>query len=183
MIKSLYNKYFQKSKIFLFPLFELPKCKVTNEVETYLVFDNIVRLEDFKIICIFKNINTPEFIKFEKEHLVHCPHILEKYDSENQILYVFSLESFKEEYRNFLKGRYSKMSEGSKYLIRNYYKSNSNEFSYIETYLYPSKYYEVYAKLLDVDINLLKDVSELCDRYDEEKEILKEYKINLEVLY
>ena len=90
---------------------------------------------------------------------------------------MFSLESFKEEYRNFLKGRYSKMSEGSKYLIRNYYKSNSNEFSYIETYLYPSKYYEVYAKLLDVDINLLKDVSELCDRYDEEKEILKEYKL------
>ena len=105
MIKSLYNRYFQKSKIFLFPLFELPKCKITNEVETYLIFDNIVRLKDFKIVCIFKNTNTDEFIQFEKKYLIYCPYILEKYDGENQILYVFSLENFKKDYSYFLEGK------------------------------------------------------------------------------
>jgi hypothetical protein len=43
----------------------------------------------------------------------------------------------------------------------------------METYLYPEKYHGVYAKLLDVDIDVLKKNVELCDACNLEKETLK----------
>ena len=60
------------------------------------------------------------------------------------------------------------------------YKSKS-EYKYIDSWLYPEKYFEVYAKLLQVDIEILKTIGELCDPIDMEKENLKIPVENLEI--
>jgi len=70
-------------------------------------------------------------------------------------------------------GKYSKLSNVLKRAIKVYYGENSSEYKYIETYLYPEKYFETYSKLLDIEIRTLKKIGELCDPCDLEKERLK----------
>jgi hypothetical protein len=70
-------------------------------------------------------------------------------------------------------GKYSKLSTVLKKAIKSYYGDNSAEYKFIETYLNPEKYFESYAKLLNVDLELLKQVGELCDACDMDKETLK----------
>ena len=65
MITKAYSKYFQKSKAFLFPLLGLPKFALTFEIETYLVLDNIVSLEDVNIVCKIKHNNSEDFFIYE----------------------------------------------------------------------------------------------------------------------
>jgi hypothetical protein len=79
-------------------------------------------------------------------------------------------------------GRYSKLSTVLKRAIKTYYGESSTEYDYIESYLYPEKYFEVYAKLLDVDVKMLKKIGELCDPCDLEKEKLKIPVEDLEIL-
>jgi hypothetical protein len=79
-------------------------------------------------------------------------------------------------------GRYSKLSNVLKRAIKNYYGENSSEYKYIESYLFPDRYFENYAKLLDVEASVLKKVGELCDPCDLDKEKLKIPVDNLENL-
>jgi hypothetical protein len=44
---------------------------------------------------------------------------------------------------------------------------------YIESYLYPEFYYEDYSEILNVNINDLMNVGELCSKPDLEKEDFK----------
>jgi hypothetical protein len=43
---------------------------------------------------------------------------------------------------------------------------------YIQSFLYPNKWYDQYASLLEVDVDMLKAVGELCDKPNLEKEKL-----------
>ena len=70
-------------------------------------------------------------------------------------------------------GKYSKLSTQVKRAIKQYYGERSNEYKYIESYLYPEKYFEIYANLLEVDVATLESLGELCDPCDLEKETLK----------
>ena len=42
---------------------------------------------------------------------------------------------------------------------------------YVESYLYPEHYYEIYSELLNIPLNTLKEVRELCDKPNLNKEI------------
>ena len=96
MIKQLYNKYFQKSKIFLYPLLELPKVdKDEFFVETFLKYEN-VKLEDCKIICQFNVKNLNFFLNYRKEKILKSPYfIFEKQLNDNTYIFVFDLSAFK----------------------------------------------------------------------------------------
>ena len=97
-------------------------------------------------------------------------------------LYVFDYQTYTEDWFNFLLGKYSKLSTVLKRAIKTYYGESSSEYRYIESYLYPDRYFELYAKLLDVDPKIIKKVGELCDPCDLEKEILKIPVADLEIL-
>ena len=173
MIKSLYNKYFQKSKIFLYPLLNLPKTPLVS-VQTYLMWENFVRLEDLKIVCVFEKTDKTYFKEYEEKYITNNPKLVSKHPGENdQILYVFDLTDNEIDYLYFLKGRYSLLSDSCKLAIKRYNGSSSKEYEYIETYLFPERFMEHYAKLLDVDEESLKEVGELCDKYDINKEFIK----------
>ena len=97
-------------------------------------------------------------------------------------IYVFDFEVYQNDWFHFLTGKYSKLSTMIKKAIKTYYGELSSEYKYIDSYLYPEKYYEVYAKLLDVDVKDLKRIGELCDSWDMDKETLKIPVENLESL-
>ena len=183
MIENVYSKYFQKSKAFLFPLLELPKFALTYQIQTYLVINNTINLEDINIICKIKHDNLQEFYVYEKKYIDKSKYLIDKFENKelNETVYIFSLENYKQDYNNFLNGKYSKFSKEAKNIIKKYYVLNKNEFDHIHSYLNPSEFINLYKDLLNIDIEVLKEVGELCDKYDLEKETLTDNEINFAI--
>lgn len=173
MIDKLYGKYFQKSRSFLYPMLGIKRGSYITPSGTYVSLQGKVEPEDVKLICSFKDDQSEEFKTFENQMLLTNPLFVEKIRIKDYNLYVFDLQIYQTDYFNFLLGKYSKFSNHLKKAIKTYYGEKSAEYQVIETYLYPDKYFDVYAKLLNVDVNLLKQTGELCDPCDIEKEILK----------
>lgn len=173
MIDKLYGKYFQKSRSFLFPALGIKKQSHITPSGTYLAIDNKISVEDFKLICTYRDDGSLGFKTFEEAMLIGNPLFVEKFKVDGFSIYVFDLEIYAQDYINFLLGKYSKLSNQLKKAIRLYYGENSAEYKYIDSYLHPDKYFEVYAKLLGVSINTLKKIGELCNPADINKETLK----------
>ena len=173
MIDKLYGKYFQKSRAFLYPALGIKKGSYITPSGTYISISGKVEPEDVKLICTFRDDKSEGFKSFENQMLLTNPLFLNQVQVKDFNLHVFDLEIYQSDYFNFLLGKYSKISSHLKKAIKNYYGENSAEYKFIETYLYPEKYFETYAKLLDVNVKLLKSVGELCDPCDLDKEILK----------
>jgi len=179
---KLYGKYFQKSRAFLYPALGIKKQSYITPSGTYISLSGKIEPEDVKLICTFRNEQSEGFESFENQMLLTNPLFVEKICIKDFNLYVFDLEIYQADFFNFLLGKYSKISSHLKKAIKNYYGENSAEYKVIETYLYPEKYFETYAKLLNVNVKLLKSVGELCDSCDLDKEILKIPVENLESL-
>lgn len=173
MIDRLYGKYFQKSRAFLYPALGIKKGSYITPSGTYISLSGRIEPEDVKLICTFRDDQSEGFKSFENQMLLTNPLFVEKICIKDFNLYVFDLEIYQADFFNFLLGKYSKISNHLKKAIKNYYGENSAEYKFIETYLYPDKYFETYAKLLNVKTDILNNVGELCDPCDLEKEILK----------
>ena len=70
VISALYKKYFQKSKIFLYPLLEIKRGTSVVPEETYLSWNNSITPEDMKLICVYHTRTDIEYINFEKNVLL-----------------------------------------------------------------------------------------------------------------
>jgi hypothetical protein len=65
------------------------------------------------------------------------------------------------------------LSPTFKKIIEEYYGKSSVSYEFVMSYLYPEDYFKIYSEILNVDINLLKSVGELCAPVDIDKETLK----------
>jgi hypothetical protein len=65
------------------------------------------------------------------------------------------------------------MSAPVKRRILDFFKNNHSNYKYLESYLYPEKYFKTYAELLDVPIEVLQEVGELTSPPDIAKETLR----------
>jgi len=88
-------------------------------------------------------------------------------------IYVFDLLAIGSDYQYFLSGKYSSMSDEVKELILTFFDGDRRTLEYVESYLFPEDFFEDYSKLLNVDIDIIKDVGELCAPPDLLKETLK----------
>ncbi len=181
MVEKVYGKYFQKSRSFLYPMLGIRKTSNFTPSGTYISLEGKVAPEDMKLICVFKKDRTEGFQKFENDLLVGNPLFLEKIETKTNNLYIFNFEVFKVDWFNFILGRYSKLSTPVKKAVKVFYGEKSAEYQYMESYIYPEKHFETYAKLLEIDVETLKSIGELCDPCDLEKETLKIPKEELEV--
>jgi len=174
MIKDVYRNYFQKSYNFLYPLLGLKKHKTNKPLQTYITWENVCDVKSRKLICVFKIQDTPEWKHFEKEYLI-THNMLDEclLIDENTIAYIFNFNIKSEDYDAFISGKYSKISTNSKKMLSTYYGVHTPEWIFMESYLYPEKYFKTYAEILKIDVELLKNVGELCEKYDEEKEMYK----------
>jgi hypothetical protein len=182
MIKSIYNKYFQKSKSFLYPALGIKKSSHYKPSNTYLAIPGWFELEDAKFICTFDKEDNDGFKAFEEKMLLGNPLFFEKVIVDDQNIYIFDYEIYVNDWFNFVTGKYSKLSTVLKRAIKVYFGENSLEYQQIDAFLNPKEYYEIYSRLLDVDIDTIKASGELCDEPDLEKEVFKipqEYLVNL----
>ncbi len=182
MIESLYTKYFQKSRSFLFPALGIKKTANFSPSGTYISLAGLIEPEDIKLICAYKEDSSEGFRLFEENMLLSNPLFSQVLHIRDYNLYVFDFQTYTDDWFNFILGKYSKLSTVLKRAIKTYYGESSNEYKYIESFLYPEKFFEVYAKLLDIEVETLKKLGELCDPCDLEKENLKIPVEDLEIL-
>lgn len=173
MIKSLYNEYFQKSKIFLYPALVIPRGTSVTPLETYVSWTGHYTKEDHKLICLYHLRSDQEFRAFEKMKLFGNPYFHDFYEVEDgKALYIFDYQELKTDWDKFLAGKYSSISNHLKSLIQSHYSKSKKNYVYVDSYLNPEMYYDLYSRILECDRKLLEDVGELCDVPDFDKETI-----------
>jgi hypothetical protein len=187
MINELYIEYIQKSRIFLYPALEIKRGSSVIPIETFVSWEDVYTIKDKKLICLYHLRDDIEFKTFEKVRLFGNPKYERfEYVEDDKGVYVFNLESMGDNYDKIMEGQYSKISEEHKKTILSFFSSTKKHLEYIESYLYPEKYFETYAKILaSDDINIMKqtltEVGELCEKLDFEREDLKLKIVNYDV--
>jgi hypothetical protein len=173
VIDALYRKYFQKSKIFLYPILGIKRGTSVVPTETYVSWADKVNSEDMKLVCVYPVRTDSEYMQFEKNVLLKHNRLIDliKVDEEKLVV-TFNFSDLSDDWSCFLDGKYSKMNINTKRKILDFFDKKSGNYAYVESYLFPEKHFETYAKILDVDANFLKSVGELCNKPDLDKESL-----------
>lgn len=179
---ALYKKYFQKSKIFLYPLLGIRRGTSVVPTQTYTGWQDYYTSEDMKLIAIYHVRTDPDFLKFDKNILLKH-HRLTDYVMMNKetALYTFDFSDMEEDWNLFIQGKYSKMKKETKLLIRNYFERDSGNYMYVDSYLFPENYFQIYADLLNHPEEKLRQVGELCTPPNLEKETLIAQPESLEI--
>jgi hypothetical protein len=177
-IKNVYEKYFQKSRVFLYPALSMRRGTSITPIETYVSWKEVmgrnVSKLDVRLMCLYHLRDDDEFLKFEEKKLINNPLFCDYFETEkkDKAVYMFNFEDYKEDWFHFLNGRYSKLSNSLKKSIMTFYGENKANYKLIDSYLNPSKYYDQYSDLLKVKKETLEKVVELCDKPNFEKECL-----------
>lgn len=172
-MRGVYTDYFQKSKIFLYPLLKLKKGMTYVPKQTYLIWDNVYSIKDIKFICEYRFKNESKFTKFILD--TFAGHIL--YDhlvqlSDDRCLVVFDFSSLKSDYNKIIKGQYSKLSLDNKITIIEFFDDKGTIHDCIQGFLTPGEVHERYAQKLGVRTELIETVYEVCSPPDLEKETI-----------
>jgi hypothetical protein len=174
MIKDMYRKYFQKSYTFLYPLLGFKRTKDPRPVQVYLHWPEEFSDEERKLVCIYQKEDTDQWVNFEKNKLM--THSMFDYVvplCDGRIAYIFDMNPVANDYDLFLQGKYSKFSNNAKMHLSDYYGIHTSEWVYVESFIFPKKYFKQYAEILMVEVEMLQEVGELCDKYNKEKETFK----------
>ena len=171
---KIYKDYFQKSKIFLYPLLEIQKGVKYVPINTYMAWEGQYSFEDSKLMCLYQQKFTKAFAKFEEFQLLNHKYLDDYRELDKDLhLYVFDLINYKKDIQNIIKGSYSKMRKKTKTQILDFFGDIAPISEYIESYIYPEYYHEDYANELNVNLEDIERVWELCSKPDLEKENLK----------
>ncbi len=166
-MRGVYTEYFQKSKVFLYPLLRLKKGIDFVPAETYCFWDEIYDAMDYKFICLYKTKYTKAFATFQINHLPLLKNNMEHYDLGNEQLIIFDMKQYRHDYDKFIEGRYSAFGIDSKIAILDYFGGQGRISSYVKSFLTPDEdLHRLYSDYFDVDLELIKDVHELCSKPD-----------------
>jgi hypothetical protein len=181
VIDTVYKKYFQKSKIFMYPLLGIKKGSSVTPVQTYVSWEGHYKPEDAKLIATYHKREDPEYLNFEKNILLKHNRLIDRLvlDSET-VIFVFDYSDVKTSWEHFLNGKYSQIELKLRRKIRDFFPKNSGNHVYVDSYLFPEKYFELYSELLQWPVEQLKEVGELCTPPDLEQETLTAQLVNLE---
>jgi len=170
-IKKLYENYFQKSRVFLYPALDIKRGNDITPIQTYTSWNNKIDSSERLLICEYHLRDDTEFLKFEEHKLLNNQMFCDYFElSENKALYVFTFDDYRHDWYNFNKGKYSKLSADIKNKIKKFYGEKSANYKLIHSYLYPEEYFDQYSELLNVSVNTLKSVGELCSKPNDKKE-------------
>ena len=170
-VKSVYNKYFQKSKVFLYPLLGFKRGIKVVPSETYIAWDPYYIPEDMKLVCLYHPNNSNEYENYEKKVLLKHTRLCDvKNIDQHSKLFIFDFADLKDNWKYFLDGKYSKLDHKLKGKIKSFFDVNSANYVYMNSYLHPESFFSNYADVLDIDIEVLESVGELCSKPNFEKE-------------
>jgi hypothetical protein len=174
-MNELYTDYFQKSKVFLYPLLKLKKGMAYVPIQTYVCSEYEYAIEDHKLLCEYHAKATEKFVTFYNRHL-KSHKLFNKYIDlgKNKHLFIFDFIAYKNDFDRLIKGKYSQFSLESKLAILDFFMSSNGISDYIHDFLSPEFAHSKYAKALGVDIKKIKEIYEICSILDIEKETFKE---------
>jgi len=190
-MKQIYKSYFQKSKVFLYPLLGIKKGIRFVPAETYITWKHdLIDCENI-LICAYQiskvtknqeEVQTKqEFNTFVKQHLETNKFYHSRHHTDDLEIIVFNLDYFKHDMKMFKAGKYSKFSRLTKDIILDFFGDIGTISKYMESYLLPEKYYDVYSDILNVPISLLAETVELCDKPNLDKEDFKKQVLELQL--
>lgn len=180
-IDALYAGYFQKSKVLLYPLLGIKRGCTAVPDQTYLSWSGYYTPEDMKLIAIYKKRTDNEYLHFEKNVLLKHERISDYISlDEERSIFTFDFSDLEHDWKRFVDGQYSKIDPKLKRKVRDHFDKNSSTHVYVDSYMFPEKYFSLYAQLLHVSEELLIEVGELCSKPDLEKENLIATVIDLE---
>lgn len=172
---GVYTQYFQKSKVFLYPLLKLKKGIDFVPEQTYIAWDGLYSPSDMKFMCLYNAKMDVKYMAFEAKYLKKHPLLEAYFPLENdQHLYVFDYSCYKYDYQTFINGKYSKFSIKVKQIIKEFFGTVGNISEYVLSFLDPEEYHEIYADALGVELELINKVYELCSTPNLEKETIFE---------
>ena len=170
VINQLYKKYFQKSKIFMYPLLGIERGNVVPE-EVYFSISDKYKPEDRKLVLVYDPKMDLKYETFKQGKLVNHKLLHESFvDQNGNDIFVFDISDFASDWDLFLVGKYSQMSLAVRSQILNYFEKKSVNYPYLQSFLYPKEWHKRYSELLDVPVSLLTEVIELTDKPDFERE-------------
>lgn len=170
VINDIYKKYFQKSQIFLYPLLGFERGTIAP-IQTYMTLEGKYKVEDRKFVLVYDPILADDFEAFKTNRLLKHKLLIENIeDQDRKQIFVFDFSSFTSDWELISTGKYSQISIVNKRKILNYFEKNSANYIYIHSYLFPNKWFNRYAELLDVKLDLLLSVGELIDKPNFDKE-------------
>jgi hypothetical protein len=173
IINELYKKYFQKSKIFMYPLLGIERGNVVPE-EVYSSMNDKYTHQDRKLILVYDPKMDLKYETFKEERLLNHKLLHERIEVQNGYeIFIFNMSDFSSDWDLFLTGKYSQMSLEVRNQILNFFEKKSGNYIYVHSFLFPETWFKRYAEILDVPESLLKEVGELCDVPNQEKEQLK----------
>lgn len=173
MIKSLYTKYTQKSRMFLYPFLGIRRGVSITPIESYVSWTGISEVQDKKLICVYELSEEDDFKLFERTKLLGNPKFSNFYElPDNKGAYLFDYTNEGVVWDFFVKGKYANFPDDKKKTILKFFEGNISNHNLITSYLYPEKYYETYASHLAVPVEVLKEVGQLCSPPDFNKENL-----------
>jgi len=169
----MYRDYFQKSKVFLYPLLGIEKGVNFVPVETFLSWADNFTTKDKKFICLYEQKPSKAWSKFENDYLFNNILFFDYMPLESNVhVYIFDFSSYASDYNSLVQGKYSNLTESTKDTIMNFFGEKGAIARYVEEYLYPDYYFEQYAEELGVSKSQLEEVGELCSGPDLDKEHL-----------
>jgi hypothetical protein len=118
MIKNIPKEYFQKSKIFLYPILGIPRGNNFIPVNTYVAWNNKIVKEEFSFLCVYNIVDSQEYRDFELKYLFDNKRFKGFYYLEdNKGVYIFDFTDFTDDYLLFLGSNYSQMSNQIKKIL------------------------------------------------------------------
>lgn len=163
IINEIYKKYFQKSKIFMYPLLGFERGKVVPE-EVYFSMTDKYTAEDRKLVLVYDPKMDLKYETFKVVKLVNHKLLHERIEDQNgNEIFVFDMSGFASDWDLFIAGKYSQMSLEVRCQILNFFEKKSANYAYLQSFLFPEKWFKRYSEILDVSEALLKEVGELCD--------------------
>jgi hypothetical protein len=172
-MKSVYTDYFQKSKVFLYPLLRFRSGLPFVPVQTYVCWEHMISINENKFLCEYNVGTTEKFESFSNSYLKKHPLFYEyiKLD-EDRHLFIFDFTKYKFDFQNFIHGKYSKFSLNTKIIILNFFGNKGNISKHVSLFLSPNSGHELYAEALGVSIKQIEEVFEVCSIPNLEKETL-----------
>ena len=172
-------KYFQKSKVFIYPLLGIPRGNHIVPTATFLQWEDRYSISDRCLLVLYELDYSSTSLSFE-EFLISNPlfstaHPLpsdkDEDEEKRRVLYVFDISKYAKDYDHFVNGSYSKISKEVKDSISQFFSNNEDNRRLVLNYLYPKPgNIEKLARLLNVSSVL---ITETCESPDIERETLR----------
>ena len=170
---NVYTQYFQKSKVFLYPLLGVEQGIKIVPVNTYVCWKNLYSTSDRRLICVYEENDKSRFHEFEKNTLKS--NLLYETSitlDDKRTAIIFNYSFYKSDYDCIIEGKYSKLSKNSKDIIEKFFINNSKMAERVNSFLYPEEHHQSLADKLGVDFNVIQNLHEICSKLNIKNETL-----------